>query len=156
MSKTIVILKQVKDNGSKRVSMTPEILCEHTFFEYLMNCNQKATADQNESVREKLCPILADIFLAETEDFTELILANFEFSLDNTERDHLCQLQNNKQKLSFMFNHSIIKFQKDMKDLGFTKALTQNEEFYIMTNLHYKKISPTKALEVLDLCQGSL
>ena len=111
---------------------------------------------QNESVREKLCPILADIFLAETEDFTELILANFEFSLDNTERDHLCQLQNNKQKLSFMFNHSIIKFQKDMKDLGFTKALTQNEEFYIMTNLHYKKISPTKALEVIDLCQGSL
>ena len=156
MSKTIILLRQPQ-NENKLQKISEEALYQHSFFEYFMNSSLKLSLEETTSILDKHCLSLSECFIKNTGSFTEILLLNFEMSLEDSKKNEFCKINNSKDKLAYMFKYSILKYQDDIKYKGFPTALADNEDFYLIADSHYKLLDTSTVINIMEtgeLCES--
>lgn len=150
MGKTLIVIKQNSDDN-KLAAISPELMYQESFFNYLMNSNLKLSLDQSSQILTEYIPFIVDAFLKDMQPMAEILLLNYELELDDNKVLDFRQLKTEKEKLVYMFSSLVINYQTDIKNKGFESALKDNEEFYLMMEVHYKQLELQKILKLMEM-----
>lgn len=149
MGKTLIVIKQ--NNEDKLAAISPELMYQESFFDYLMNSNLKLSLDQSSQILTEYVPLIVDAFLKDMQLMAEILLLNYELDLDDNTVLKFRQLKTEKEKLVYMFSSLVMAYQNDIKNKGFESALKNNEEFYLMMEVHFKQLELPKILKLMEM-----